>query len=56
MVIPDSLLRRLDTAGPRYTSYPTADRFNEAFGPAEYTQALRERAKGPRAGEAPPLA
>ncbi len=55
MVIPDSLLRRLDAAGPRYTSYPTADRFIEAFGPADYTQALRERAEGLRVGGASPL-
>jgi oxygen-independent coproporphyrinogen-3 oxidase len=55
MVIPDSLLRRLDVPGPRYTSYPTADRFVEAFGPNEYRQALRERAQGARVGGAPPL-
>lgn len=30
------LIRRLDRSGPRYTSYPTADRFVEAFGPAAY--------------------
>src|SRR5690606_34160173 len=29
-VSPD-LLRKFDVAGPRYTSYPTADRFVEAF-------------------------
>jgi oxygen-independent coproporphyrinogen-3 oxidase len=55
MVIPDSLLRRLDVPGPRYTSYPTADRFVEAFGPAEYRQALRQRAAGARIGGVPPL-
>lgn len=44
-VSPD-LLRRHDVAGPRYTSYPTADRFVEAFGPAEYLQALRQRRSG----------
>jgi oxygen-independent coproporphyrinogen III oxidase len=55
MVIPDTLLRRLDVAGPRYTSYPTADRFIEAFGPAEYAQALRERSAGMRVGGAVPL-
>jgi oxygen-independent coproporphyrinogen-3 oxidase len=36
----DELLARLDGPGPRYTSYPTADRFVEAFGPREYRQAL----------------
>ncbi|OGA45047.1 MAG: oxygen-independent coproporphyrinogen III oxidase [Betaproteobacteria bacterium RIFCSPLOWO2_12_FULL_62_13] len=30
------LIRRLDCNGPRYTSYPTADRFIEAFGPETY--------------------
>jgi oxygen-independent coproporphyrinogen III oxidase len=49
----DTLLARLDTPGPRYTSYPTADRFVEAFGAAQYAQALRQRAEG--AGSALPL-
>jgi len=35
------LIRRYDTSGPRYTSYPTAVQFTEAFGEAEY----RERAR-----------
>jgi oxygen-independent coproporphyrinogen-3 oxidase len=30
------LVRRFDRPGPRYTSYPTADRFVEAFGPEAY--------------------
>lgn len=30
------LIRRYDTSGPRYTSYPTAVQFTEAFGEAEY--------------------
>ena len=51
----DTLLRRMDVPGPRYTSYPTADRFVEAFGPAEYRQALRQRAQGAVVGGAPPL-
>lgn len=54
-VIPDSLLRRLDVPGPRYTSYPTADRFVEAFGPEAYAQALRQRAEGATVGGRPPL-
>ena len=37
------LVRKYDQAGPRYTSYPTADRFHEAFGPADYVQALITR-------------
>ncbi|RJQ47286.1 MAG: oxygen-independent coproporphyrinogen III oxidase [Gaiellales bacterium] len=40
------LLRRYDVAGPRYTSYPTADRFVEAFGPDDYARALQQRRSG----------
>jgi oxygen-independent coproporphyrinogen-3 oxidase len=40
------LLRRFDVAGPRYTSYPTADRFVEAFTANDYTQALAQRRSG----------
>jgi oxygen-independent coproporphyrinogen-3 oxidase len=54
-LIPESLLRRLDVPGPRYTSYPTADRFVEAFGPHEYVNALRQRAEGANVGGTPPL-
>ncbi|MCW5648655.1 MAG: oxygen-independent coproporphyrinogen III oxidase [Ramlibacter sp.] len=43
------LLRRFDVAGPRYTSYPTADRFVEAFGATDYLQALGQRRDGPAA-------
>ena len=42
VVTPD-LLRRFDFAGPRYTSYPTADRFVEAFNSVDYVQALKQR-------------
>ena len=51
----DALLRRLDVPGPRYTSYPTADRFVEAFGSAAYMQALEHRGSGSAAGGATPL-
>jgi oxygen-independent coproporphyrinogen-3 oxidase len=51
----DAQLRSLDVPGPRYTSYPTADRFVEAFGPTEYRQALHQRAEGAVVGGAPPL-
>jgi len=40
----DELLRRFDRPGPRYTSYPTADRFGPDFGPADYQRRLVERA------------
>ena len=40
------LLTRFDISGPRYTSYPTADRFVEAFSAADYSQALALRQLG----------
>jgi oxygen-independent coproporphyrinogen III oxidase len=40
-VISQDLLRRFDIAGPRYTSYPTADRFGSDFGASDYANALR---------------
>ena len=39
-VLSEDLLRKFDTPGPRYTSYPTADRFAESFGPAETVRVL----------------
>lgn len=45
-VISEDLLRRFDVSGPRYTSYPTADRFVEAFTADDYTQALKLRRTG----------
>jgi oxygen-independent coproporphyrinogen-3 oxidase len=44
-VSPD-LLQRFDIPGPRYTSYPTADRFVEAFSAVDYGQALAQRGAG----------
>lgn len=43
LVIDPELLRRFDRPGPRYTSYPTADRFVEAFDAAAYRRALERR-------------
>ena len=40
------LLERFDIPGPRYTSYPTADRFVEAYGPGQYSQCLEQRRQG----------
>jgi len=40
------LLRKYDVSGPRYTSYPTADRFVEAFTEDAYKQALEQRRVG----------
>jgi len=49
-LVPEDLLRRMDVPGPRYTSYPTADRFVDAFGPEDYRTALRERVHGLHVG------
>ena len=38
-----ALIRRYDGFGPRYTSYPTADRFHDRFGASEYASALARR-------------
>lgn len=45
-IVSRDLLSRLDVSGPRYTSYPTADRFVEAFGAEQYQQALQQRGHG----------
>jgi oxygen-independent coproporphyrinogen III oxidase len=42
--IDEDLLQRFGGNGPRYTSYPTADRFQEGFGPQDYERALVRRA------------
>ncbi len=52
-VLPIELLRQFDVPGPRYTSYPTADRFVDAFGADEYARALSIRREA--GAGAPPL-
>ena len=37
------LLQKFDVPAPRYTSYPTADRFQKTFTAADYEKALKER-------------
>jgi oxygen-independent coproporphyrinogen-3 oxidase len=37
------LIARLSTSGPRYTSYPTADRFSDSFGYRDYLHAVADR-------------
>ncbi|MBK6595916.1 MAG: oxygen-independent coproporphyrinogen III oxidase [Burkholderiales bacterium] len=44
--VSEELLSRFDVPGPRYTSFPTADRFVEAFGANDYAQALVQRRHG----------
>jgi oxygen-independent coproporphyrinogen-3 oxidase len=53
--LPASLLARLDVPGPRYTSYPTADRFAEDFDALQYGQALERRAASAGQAGALPL-
>lgn len=43
MVVDPALIRKHDVSGPRYTSYPTADRFTPAFGENELRKFLQER-------------
>ena len=50
--ISEALIRRFDQSGPRYTSYPTADRFMQAYPAASYIERLQQRAA---ADQAPPL-
>jgi oxygen-independent coproporphyrinogen-3 oxidase len=41
LILDAEVLRRFDRPGPRYTSYPTADRFVEAFDATSYRRALQ---------------
>jgi oxygen-independent coproporphyrinogen-3 oxidase len=50
VALPDpALLRRFDVPGPRYTSYPTADRFVEAFDALAFESWLARRGDTPSA-------
>ena len=49
------ILARLDKNGPRYTSYPTADRYDGSFGAGQYRQALDSRARDTAANGPRPL-
>lgn len=44
--ISEALVRRFDVSGPRYTSYPTADRFDYSFKQERFLPYLQERANG----------
>lgn len=50
--ISEALIRRFDSLGPRYTSYPTADRFHTGFTESSYIQYLQQRNQ---ATDKPPL-
>ena len=44
--VSSDLLRKFDLSGPRYTSYPTADRFVEACASGNHVRALEQRRAG----------
>jgi oxygen-independent coproporphyrinogen-3 oxidase len=46
LIIDPDLIRKYDVTGPRYTSYPTADRFVEAFGEQDLLDWLARRNVG----------
>lgn len=46
LVVDLELIRRLDKNGPRYTSYPTADRFVETFNAESYRKWVAKREIG----------
>ena len=55
-VLPSAdVLGRIEGPGPRYTSYPTADRFDEAFGAAHLESVLTARRHADEDGAAGPL-
>jgi oxygen-independent coproporphyrinogen-3 oxidase len=47
MRVSPELLRRLEQAAPRYTSYPTVPEWSSDFGPVDHAAALAEAAKSP---------
>jgi len=42
LVFDPALIKRLTQSGPRYTSYPTADRFSGSFGYRDYLKAVAD--------------
>ena len=48
LVFDEALIRRFDINGPRYTSYPTADRFGPEFGADAYRERLERRRDDPQ--------
>src|SRR3989304_2944267 len=46
LIIDADLIRRFDRPGPRYTSYPTADRFVEAFDADAYRRPPKKPGSG----------
>ena len=54
-VFSPALLQQLEINGPRYTSYPTADRFHEGFDASAYAGTLAARVELSRHRSAAPL-
>ena len=50
-----TVLQRMDAPGPRYTSYPTADRFSDEFDADALAHVLARRRQVDEAGAASPL-
>ncbi len=48
LVFDEALIKRFDVNGPRYTSYPTADRFADSFTLANALDYLKDRAENPK--------
>ena len=46
VIFDSDLIQRFDVSGPRYTSYPTADRFVDAFDATAYKSWLTQRTVG----------
>ncbi|NBC16256.1 MAG: coproporphyrinogen III oxidase, partial [Bacteroidetes bacterium] len=44
---PLDLVETYNRPGPRYTSYPTAPHFTDAFGPSDYLSVVEEANDGP---------
>lgn len=42
IIFEESLIRKYDISGPRYTSYPTAVQFDPEYGEVDYRQVLRQ--------------
>lgn len=49
------VLARIEGPGPRYTSYPTADRFGDGFGAADLASVLAARRRASEDGATTPL-
>ncbi|MDH6183449.1 hypothetical protein [Polaromonas sp. CG_23.6] len=55
MPIPShELIHRVDASAPCYTTYPTADRFVQAFTSEQPVQALAQRQSGAKSGSPHP--